>query len=68
VRAITLDPALDLTAIPHFWSLPRGAHDAAVAALERLDRHREAARLAAIVERRFRPRLLGTPTPIRRPT
>jgi hypothetical protein len=63
VHAIKLDPCLDLTSIPHFWALPRGAHNAAVAALEVVDRHREAARLAAIIERRFRPRAIPARPP-----
>ena len=62
--AVRLDPALDLTAIPRFWQLPRGAHDAAVSALETVERHRDAARLAAIVDRRFRLRSLPSrPSP-----
>ncbi|HRA48906.1 MAG TPA: hypothetical protein PK819_12625 [Thermomicrobiales bacterium] len=60
-QAIALDPHLELTAIPNFWDLPRAAHDAAVAALEDVGRERDAARLAAIISRRYRPRLLTTP-------
>lgn len=56
--ALELDPDLDLTAVPKFWDLPRAAHDSAVAALEQAGRSRDASRLLAIVNRRFRPKLL----------
>jgi hypothetical protein len=68
VRAMSLDPALDLTAIPRFWTLPRAGHDTAVAALRCLGRDRDAARLAAIIERHFRPKLVRAPASLRRPT
>lgn len=45
--------------MPNFWQLPRGAHDAAVQALEMVDRQRDASRLAAIINRRFRPKLVA---------
>src|SRR6478752_754268 len=58
-QAAGLDPGLDLTSVPRFWDLPRAAHDCAVAALDQVGRKREASRLLAIVNRRFRPRLVG---------
>jgi len=65
-QAADLDPGLDLTTVPRFWDLPRAAHDCAVAALEQVGRKREASRLLAIVNRRFRPRLVGQrPRPIK---
>ena len=57
-EAADLDPRLDLTTVPRFWDLPRAAHDCAVAALEQVGRSREASRLLAIVNRRFRPKLV----------
>ena len=59
--AIRLDPALDLTMIPKFWDLPRGGHEAVVAALELVERRRDAARLSAIIERKYRLRLMPSP-------
>ena len=56
--AAALDPALDLTVVPKFWDLPRAGHDSAVAALEQVGRGRDASRLLAIINRRFRPKLL----------
>jgi tetratricopeptide (TPR) repeat protein len=65
-QAADLDPELDLTTVPRFWDLPRAAHDCAVAALEQVGRNREASRLLAIVNRRFRPKLVGQrPRPIK---
>jgi hypothetical protein len=58
-RAVDLDPELDLTTIPRFWDLPRAAHDSAVAALEQVGRGRDASRLLAIINRKFRPKLVG---------
>ena len=60
-EAAKLDPALDLTVVPTFWSLPRAAHDAAVAAYTQAGRERDAFRLMAVIRRRFRPRLLQPP-------
>ncbi len=57
-EAVRLDPALDLTAIPTFWHLERGAHEAAVRAYEAIDRPREAAMLTARLRSTFRPRLV----------
>jgi hypothetical protein len=56
--AVQLDPALDLTSVPKFWDLPRAAHDTAVAALDQAGRCRDASRLLAIINRRYRPKLL----------
>ena len=58
--AVQLDPALDLTSVPKFWDLPRAAHDSAVAALDQVGRGRDASRLLAIINRRYRPKLLPT--------
>jgi tetratricopeptide (TPR) repeat protein len=64
-QAAGLDPELDLTTVPRFWDLPRAAHDCAVAALEQVGRNREASRLLAIINRRFRPKLVNQrPRPI----
>ena len=60
-EAAQLDPALDLTIVPTFWSLPRAAHDAAIAAYTQAGRERDAFRLMAVIRRRFRPRLLTVP-------
>jgi hypothetical protein len=68
-EAARLDPRLDLTTIPNFWALPRGAHQAAIDAYERAGRDRDAARLFARVRKAFRPRLVSVspsePTPAR---
>lgn len=58
-EAATLDPDLDLTTIPHFWSLPRRGQQAAIEAYELAGRERDAARLIARVRRAFRPRLVA---------
>ena len=57
-QAAELDPELDLTTVPKFWDLPRAAHDSAVAALDQAGRGREASRLLAIINRRYRPKIL----------
>lgn len=57
-HAAELDPELDLTSVPKFWELPRAAHDAVVAALDQAGQGREAARLLAIINRRYRPKAL----------
>ena len=62
--AAKLDPTLDLSLVPNFWELPRAAHDAAVAGYEQAGRERDASRLVAVIRRRFRPRLLPTPSHI----
>jgi hypothetical protein len=57
-EAARLDAELDLTTIPGFWTLPRGAHDAAATAYERAGRERDAWRLRAVIRRTYRPRLV----------
>jgi hypothetical protein len=57
--AAMLDPELDLTTIPGFWTLPRASHDAAATAYERADRERDAWRLRAVIRRTYRPRLVA---------
>jgi hypothetical protein len=49
-----------LTTVPKFWDLTRAAHDAAVAALQQVGRARDASRLLAIINRRYRPKLVST--------
>lgn len=56
--AARLDPRLDLALLPSFWSLPRRAHEVAIAALRDANRGRDAAALTATVKTRFRPRVL----------
>lgn len=58
-EAATLDPRLDLTKIPHFWTLPRGGHQAAIEGYERAGRERDAAMLIARVRKAFRLRLVS---------
>jgi hypothetical protein len=58
-EAATLDPRLDLTKIPRFWSLPRGGHQAAIEGYERAGRERDAAMLIARVRKTVRLRLLS---------
>ena len=58
--AARLDPELDLTTVPGFWTLPRAAHDAAATAYEQADRERDAWRLRAVIRRTYRPRLVGS--------
>lgn len=60
--AAGLDPDLDLTNLPRFWDLPRAGHDCAVAALENAGRGRDASRLLAIINRRYRPKIVGDGT------
>lgn len=59
-EAASLDPRLDLAAIPHFWSLPSGGHHAAIEAYELAGRERDARVLMARVRRTFRPRLVSS--------
>lgn len=59
--AARLDPALDLTSVPTFWHLERGAHEAAVDAYEQTGRSREAVALEARLRQIYRPRLLASP-------
>lgn len=58
VEAARLDPALDLTTVPTFWLLERGAHEAAIAAYEETGRGRDALLLTARLEQVYRPRLV----------
>jgi hypothetical protein len=61
-EAARLDPRLDLASIPNFWSLPSGAHQAAIDAYELAGRERDAAVLIARVRKTFRPRLVDAPS------
>jgi hypothetical protein len=66
-EAATLDPRLDLTKIPDFWTLPRGGQQAAIEAYELAGRERDAFMLIARMRKAFRPRLVATsgdPTPV----
>lgn len=58
--AATLDPALDLTRVPAFWSLERGAHEAAITAYTDAGRVGDAAVLRAKVQSVYRPKPLRT--------
>jgi hypothetical protein len=58
--AATLDPALDLTRVPTFWSLERSAHEAAIAAYVAAGRSGDAAVLRAKVQSVYRPKPLRT--------
>jgi hypothetical protein len=60
VAGLTIEPALQFDRIPGFWDLPRDGHGLAVRALEHLGQPREAARLQAIIDRRYRPKLVTT--------
>jgi hypothetical protein len=60
--AATLDPALDLTRVPTFWSLERAAHEAAIAAYVAAGRTGDAAVLRAKVQSVYRPKPLRTRT------
>ena len=57
-EALGLDPAIDLTETATFWDLDRTAHLNAADAYEAVGRTRDAMRLRARVELRFRPRLV----------
>jgi hypothetical protein len=61
------EPAIDLSAAPGFWHLPRAGLMAAVLAYEDVDRLRAAATLTAEITRRLRPRVLRPPGPTRQP-
>jgi hypothetical protein len=50
------DETVDLTAIPGFWTLSRGAMLAAVAAYEDVERFRDSSALAAQIRKTYRPR------------
>lgn len=58
--AATLDPLLDLTRVPSFWSLERAAHEAAIAAYTGANRPGDAAVLRAKVQSVYRPKPLRT--------
>ena len=57
-EAARLDPLLDLTRTPAFWTLERAAHEAAVDAYVQAGRERDAAVLRARVQSTFRPKPL----------
>ncbi len=57
-EAANLDPRLDLTRTPSFWTLERAAHEAAIAAYVAVGRDRDAAVLRAQVRSTFRPKAL----------
>lgn len=59
IRGLQIAPELEFDRLPGFWDLPREGHNLAVTALSSLGRARDAARLQAIVDRRFRPRLVS---------
>jgi hypothetical protein len=50
------EAAIDLTAMPSFWQMPRGAIVAAAEAYDRVGRLREASALQARVRTELRPR------------
>lgn len=56
--AARLDPELDITRVPTFWSLERGAHEAAVTAYNDAGRTGDAAVLRARVQSTYRPKPL----------
>jgi hypothetical protein len=56
--AARLDPELDLTRVPSFWSLERAAHEAAIAAYVAAGRSGDAAVLRAKVQSVYRPKPL----------
>ena len=57
-EAARLDPGLDLTRTPAFWTLERAAHEAAIEAYARVGRDGDAAILRARVHSTFRPKPL----------
>jgi hypothetical protein len=57
-EAARLDPVLDLTRTPAFWTLERAAHEAAIDAYVQAGRERDAAVLRARVQSTFRPKPL----------
>jgi hypothetical protein len=59
-EAARLDPLLDLTRTPGFWSLERGAHEAAIAAYRTAERDGDAVLLRARVHATYRPKPLRT--------
>ena len=57
-EAARLDPLLDLTRTPAFWTLERAAHEAAIDAYRQAGRERDAAVLRARIQSTFRPKPL----------
>jgi hypothetical protein len=64
VEAAGLDPVLDLTRTPAFWTLERAAHEAAIDAYAQVGRERDAAVLRARVQSTFRPKPLRSRPPV----
>jgi hypothetical protein len=62
-EAAALDPALDLSTVPGFWTLPHRGQQAAVAAYDLADRTGDAELLAANLRYRFRPKLVRRQPP-----
>ncbi len=61
------DTSIDLTELPGFWRLSRGAMLVAAVAYEDVERYRDAAALSARIRTRYRPRALPpTASPSRR--
>lgn len=58
IEASELDPQLDLTRVPMFWSLERAAHEAAIDAYVMTGRADEAVVLRARIRSTYRPRSL----------
>ncbi len=56
IEASRLDPELDLTRTPTFWSLERSAHEAAIDAYKATGREGDAAVLQARVRSTYRPK------------
>lgn len=57
-EAADIDPELPLSSVPTFWNLPRLGQEAAVRALRKSGRGREASLLAAEIGYRNRPQLV----------
>jgi hypothetical protein len=57
-EAADLDPSLRLSDVPTYWNLARPGHEAAVKALRRAGRTREASLLASEIDYRHRPHLV----------
>lgn len=62
--AARLDPDLDITRVPTFWSLERGAHEAAISAYNDAGRTGDAAVLRARVQSTYRPKPLRRKLPV----
>ncbi len=54
-----IDPTVDLTELPGFWDLSRGAMLIAAVAYEDVERYRDASALSARVRTRYRPRAMA---------